>query len=174
MTFNLKKLSLALASSATIAALSLSAFAADAPAQDKAAPDKAAQEKQAKQAIEVRKAAFTLIGNSFRPLGDVAQGKTEFNQADVQNRANRILVLTDFLDHSFPEASNLGEPATKTKAEAWTKKAEFDSELKKFKEDVANLVKVTATEKTASEAFKTAVGAVGKDCKSCHEGFKVK
>lgn len=24
------------------------------------------------------------------------------------------------------------------------------------------------------QAFKTAVGAVGKDCKSCHEGFKVK
>lgn len=169
MTINLKNLSFALASSVSIAALSLNAFAADAPA-----PDKAAQEKQAKQAIEVRKAAFTLIGNSFRPLGDVAQGKTEFNQADVQSRANRILVLTDFLDHSFPEASNLGEPATKTKAEAWTKKAEFDNELKKFKEDVANLVKVTATEKTASEAFKTAVGAVGKDCKSCHEGFKVK
>ncbi len=84
------------------------------------------------------------------------------------------MALTDFLDHSFPETSNLGEPATKAKADAWTKKVEFDSELKKFNVDIANLVKVAPTERTASEAFKAAVGAVGKDCKRCHEGFKVK
>jgi cytochrome c556 len=35
-------------------------------------------------------------------------------------------------------------------------------------------VKVAATETTATDAFKTAAGAVAKDCKSCHEGFKAK
>src|SRR6187402_2245460 len=167
MTSRLKKLSLAL-----LATASVNGFAADAPAAEKPAESPAA--KQAKQAIDVRQAAFTLISNSFRPIGEASQGKIEYNQADIQSRANRILVLTDFLDHSFPESSNLGEPDTKAKADVWTKKAEFDSELKKLKEDVANLVKVVTTEKTASEAFKTAVGTVGKDCKSCHEGFKVK
>ncbi len=167
MTMSFKKLGLVLLASASV-----NTFAADAPAAEKAAESPAA--KQAKQAIEVRKAAFTLIGNSFRPIGEASQGKIDYNQADIQSRANRILVLTDFLDHSFPEASNLGEPSTKTKADAWTKKAEFDKELKKFKDDVASLVKVATTEKTATDAFKAAAGAVAKDCKSCHEGFKVK
>ena len=167
MKLTLKNVSLAI-----VAAASVNTFAADAPAPEKAAESPAA--KQAKQAIDIRQAAFTLIANSFRPIGEASQGKIEYNQADIQSRANRILVLTDFLDHSFPESSNLGEPATKTKAEAWTKKADFDKELKKFKDDVASLVKVAATEKTATDAFKTAAGAVAKDCKGCHDNFKSK
>ncbi len=157
---------------AFLASVSANLFAAD-PAPAPAA-DKQAGPNPAKQAISVRKAAFTLIGASFKPLADVAQGKAEYNQVDVQKRANRILVLSEFLDHSFPEPSNLGEPDTKAKADVWTKKAEFDSKLKEFQDHAATLAKVTATEKTASNAFKDAFGAVAKDCKSCHEGFKAK
>lgn len=167
MNLTLKTLSFTL-----LASVSINLFAAD-PAPAPAA-DKQSGPNPAKQAITVRKAAFTLIGNSFKPIGDAAQGKAEYNQADIQKRANRILVLSEFLDNAFPEASNVGEPDTKTKPEAWTNKAEFDKKLKEFQEHAATLVKVTATEKTASDAFKDAFGAVAKDCKGCHENFKVK
>lgn len=166
MNLTLKILSLSL-----LVTASASLFAAD---PTPAATDKQAGPNPAKQAIAVRKAAFTLIGNSFKPLGDAAQGKAEYNQADIQKRANRILVLSEFLDNAFPEASNLGEPDTKTKADAWTNKAEFDKKLKDFQEHAATLAKVAATEKTASDTYKEAFGAVAKDCKSCHETFKVK
>lgn len=166
MNLTLKTLSLSL-----LVTASASLFAAD-PAP--AAADKQAGPNPAKQAIAVRKAAFTLIGNSFKPLGDAAQGKAEYNQADIQKRANRVLVISEFLDNAFPEASNLGEPDTKTKADAWTDKAEFDKKLKDFQEHAATLAKVAATEKTASDAYKEAFGAVAKDCKGCHETFKVK
>jgi len=167
MNLTLKTLSLAL-----LATASVNLFAADAaPAP---AADKSAGPNPAKQAIAVRKAAFTLIGNSFKPIGDAAQGKADFNQADIQKRANRILVLSEFLNSSFPEASNVGEPDTKAKADVWTNKAEFDKKLKDFQEHAATLAKVSATEKTASDAFKDAFGAVAKDCKGCHESFKAK
>lgn len=159
---------------AVLASLSASLFAADAPATAEKPAAAPAGPNPAKQAIAVRKAAFTLIANSFKPIGDAAQGKAEYNQADIQKRANSILVLTDFLDSSFPEASNLGEPDTKSRPEVWSKKEEFAKQLKDFKEHAATLAKVAATEKTASDAFKDAFGAVAKDCKSCHEGFKVK
>ncbi|MET0355725.1 MAG: cytochrome c [Cellvibrio sp.] len=158
---------------ALLASLSANLFAADEPAAKPAAAP-ASGPNPAKQAIAVRKAAFTLIANSFKPIGDAAQGKAEYNQADILKRANSIVVLSDFLDASFPEASNLGEPDTKSKAEIWTKKEDFAKHLKDFKEHAATLAKVAATEKTASDAFKDAFGAVAKDCKSCHEGFKVK
>ncbi len=167
MKLILKTLSLALLASASI-----NLFAAD-PAPAPAA-DKPAGPNPAKQAVNVRKAAFTLIGNSFKPIGDAAQGKAEYNQADIQKRANRILVVSEFLDSSFPEASNLGEPDTKAKAEVWTNKADFDKKLKEFQEHAATLAKVSATEKSASDAFKEAFGAVAKDCKGCHESFKAK
>ncbi len=165
MSLTLKVLSFGL-----LAATSATLFAAE------AAPsaDKQAGPNPAKQAIAVRKAAFTLIGNSFKPIGDAAQGKAEYNQADIQKRANRIVMLSEFLDSAFPEASNLGEPDTKTKADAWTNKAEFDKKLKDFQEHAATLAKVAATEKTASDAFKEAFGNLAKDCKGCHESFKAK
>lgn len=167
MHFALKTLSFALLASASI-----NLFAADAaPAP---AGDKPAGPNPAKQAIGVRKAAYTLIASSFKPIGDAAQGKAEYNQADIQKRANRILVVSEFLDSSFPEVSNLGEPDTKAKADVWTNRAEFDKKLKDFQEHAATLAKVTATEKTASDAFKDAFGAVAKDCKGCHETFKAK
>lgn len=159
-----KKLSFLLLVSASANLLAHTAMAADAPAKDK----------QAKQAIETRQAAYHLIANSFKPIGDAVQGKAEFNQADIQKRANRILMLTDFLEASFPESSNLGEPDTKASADIWTKKAEFDKKLKDFQEHAASLAKVAATETSATPAFKDAFGAVAKDCKGCHDSFKVK
>lgn len=160
---------------ALLASVSANLFAADAPAGDKpAAAPAAAGPNSAKQAIAVRKAAFTLIGSSFKPLGDAAQGKADYNQADIQKRANRILVLSEFLDSAFPEASNVGEPDTKARVEIWTQKADFDKKLKDFQEHAAALVKVAATEKTATDAYKEAFGAVAKDCKGCHENFKIK
>lgn len=149
---------------------SAATFAADAPA----AADKPAGPNSGKQAISVREAAFTLIANSFKPIGDAAQGKSEYNQTDIQKRANRIVMLSEFLDTAFPEASNLGEPATKAKADIWTNKADFDKKLKDFQEHAAVLAKVTATEKTASDAFKEAFGNLAKDCKGCHESYKAK
>jgi cytochrome c556 len=159
-----KNLSFILLVSASANLLAHTAMAADAPVKDK----------QAKNAIETRKAAFHLIATSFKPIGDAVQGKAEFNQADVQKRANRILMLTDFLEASFPESSNLGEPDTKASADIWTKRAEFDKKLKDFQEHAATLAKVAATETSATPAFKEAFGAVGKDCKGCHDSFKVK
>lgn len=164
------KIRLTLLSISLLTAMSTSTFAADAAP----AADKPAGPNPGKQAIAVRKAAYTLIGNSFKPLGDIAQGKAEYNQADVQKRANRILVLSEFLDSAFPEASNLGEPDTKAKADVWTNKADFDKKLKDFQEHAAALVKVAGTEKTASDAYKEAFGNLAKDCKGCHENYKLK
>lgn len=160
-----------------LAACSADLFAADAaPAAEKAAekPAAAPAPNPGKQAIAVHKAAFTLIANSFKPIGDASQGKVEYNQADFIKRANRIVVISDFLETSFPEAANLGEPDTKTKPEAWTNKADFDKKLKEFQEHAVALSKVVNTEKTASDAFKEAAGTLGKDCKGCHDSYKLK
>jgi cytochrome c556 len=172
MKLSAQKLSFVLLAVPFLMTGSINAFAADAPSAEKAAEHTG--QNPGKQAINVHKAAFTLISNSFKPLGAAAQGKIEYNQIDFQKRANRILVLTDFLETSFPETANLGEPDTQAKAEVWTNRAEFDKKLKNLQEDAATLVKVIGSEKSASDAFKEATGAVAKDCKSCHEKFKAK
>ncbi len=152
------------------AVLLLSLFANAAFAQQAAAPGP----NPARQAIEARKAVFTLIGNNFKPVGETLQGKKPYDAADIQKRAARVAFLADFIAETLPEVSNTGLPDTKAKAEVWSDRAGFDKKLNEFREHTAALVKVAATETTASDAFKAAAAAVGQDCKSCHEAYKVK
>lgn len=128
----------------------------------------------AKQAIAVRKATFSLIANNFKGIGETLQGKVEYNQADILKRAQRVAFLSEFLDGTFPAESNLGEPATKTKASAFKEKEKFDQLIKEFQEKTAELAKVAAVETTASDAFKKAAGAVAQTCKGCHDAYKHK
>jgi len=150
---------------------SSSVFAADEPAKAAAA---APGPSPAKQAIAVRKAAFLLIGNNFKPIGEVLQGKAPYNQADVVKRAERVAFLSLLVDGTFPEDSNLGTPDTKAKAEVWEKKVEFDKLLKEFQVNAATLAQVAAKETTASDAFKKAAKAVAEGCKGCHDVYKEK
>jgi cytochrome c556 len=149
------------------ATLSSGLYAADAaaPAADVAA---------AKQAVAVRKAAFTLIANNFKPIGEVLQGKATYNQVEIVKRAERVAFLSLLLDGTFPDASNLGEPTTKSKPEIWAKKADFDKQIKEFQVNATALAEIAAKESTASDAFKAAAKAVAEGCKGCHDAYKAK
>lgn len=152
------------------AVLMLSLIAGAVTAQPAAAPGP----NPARQAIEARKAVFTLIANNFKPIGDTLQGKKPYDAAEIQKRAARVAFLADFIAETLPEVSNTGLPDTKAKPEIWSDRPGFDKKLGEFREHVAALAKVSTTETTASDAFKTAAAAVGQDCKSCHEAYKVK
>jgi cytochrome c556 len=159
---------------ALLVSTSASLFAADPTPASTATPAAVPGPYPAKQAIAVRKASFTLIANNFKPIGDVLQGKATFDAAEIQKRATRVAFLSEFLTDAFPDVSNLSEPDTKAKPNIWTNRAEFDKKLKDFQDHAATLAQVAAKETTNSEAFKAAAGAVGQDCKGCHEKFKAK
>ena len=145
-----------------------------APAPAPAARAGGAGPSPTKQAIETRKAAYTLIGNYFRQLGAVAKGTAPYDEADATKRAVRIAFLSNLPGEAFPDVSNVGEPDTKAKADVWTNRADFDKRLKDFQAHAVALVQVNATEKGATDGFKAAVVALGEDCKGCHDTYKVK
>jgi len=130
--------------------------------------------KQARQAVEVRKAVFTLIGSNFQPLGNILKGTVPYDSGKVKVNVARLAVLSEFVNDIFPDYSNLGEPETKTKADAWTNKEDLLKRIADFQAHAQNLVKVSATEGDATDAFKAAVTAVGQDCKGCHDLYKAK
>ncbi|RZA00719.1 MAG: cytochrome c, partial [Moraxellaceae bacterium] len=117
---------------------------------------------------------FTLIGNNFKLIGDVLQDKAPYDAAEIAKRAKRIAFLTDFLDGTFPDVSNLGEPDTKAKAEVWSKSDDYQKRLKDFKEHANALATLVSKDNTNSAAFKTAAETLGKDCKGCHDNYKAK
>lgn len=127
---------------------------------------------QAKQAIDYRKAVFTLIGGNFRPLGEVLQGKSPYDAAEAQKRAARLQFLAGLLDESFPEVSSTGD--TRARPEIWGNRAEFNAKLKEFQGHIATLTQVASRDKSTVDEFKAAAGAVGQDCKGCHEDYRTK
>lgn len=137
-------------------------------AQSPPAPD------PAKQAVENRQAIYKLIGNNFKPIGDVLQGRAPFDAAEVQKRATRVAFLSKLAGEAFPEVSNAGLPSTKAKSDIWSNRGEFDKRLAKFADDAQALAQVAAKETSTSDAFKNAALAVAQDCKGCHENFREK
>ncbi|MDB5986921.1 MAG: cytochrome c prime [Nevskia sp.] len=136
------------------------------------APAPAAASPAAKQAIQVRQAIFTLIGNNFKPVGETLQGKTPYDANDIQKRTARVAFLAPLLTDAFPDISSSGD--TKAKPEIWSNRAYFDRKLKDFQDHTVALAQVADKDKSGSDAFKTAAAAVGKDCKGCHEDYKAK
>lgn len=128
----------------------------------------------AKQAIEVRKAVYTLIGANFRPIGGLLQGRAQYDAADFQKRIARIAFLSELAGEAFPEVSNSGLPDTKAKSDIWTDRADFDKRLKDFQEHAKALVQVNAKEQGATDAFKAAAGVLAQDCKGCHDKYREK
>ena len=161
---------LALAASAMLVALTASAQTPPAPPAGGPPPGPS----PAKQAIDVRKAVYTLISANFRPIGGLMSGRGQYDAADIQKRLDRLVMLTEMAGEAFPEVSNSGMPDTKAKANIWTERADFDKRLKDFAQHAKNLAQVNAKEKGATDAFKAAASELGGDCKGCHDNYREK
>jgi len=128
----------------------------------------------AKRAVDERKAIYTLVGANFRPLGEALQGRAPYNPTELRKRAARLALLAELAADAYPDVSNAGPDATRAKAEIWSSRAEFDTRLADFVKHTQALSQVVGKETAASDAFKEAAGAVGQDCKGCHDKFREK
>jgi cytochrome c556 len=152
--------------------LALSAAAQTPPAAPTAAPTAAPPPSPASQAIAVRKAIYTLIGANFKPIGDALKGTATSDSAELVKRATRVAYFAGLVQEAFPDSSSYGD--TKAKPEIWSNRTDFDKRLKDFQTHAQALVQVAANETPSSDAFKAAAGAVGQDCKGCHDNYRAK
>lgn len=150
------------------------AWSVDAQTTTSSAAPTASGSPAARQAIDVRQSVYKLIGSNFRLLGDIVKGTAKYDAAEIDKRIARIAFLSDLLDGTFPQSSNIGEPETKAKPEVWTNQADFDKKLKDFQLRTAALSEINAKEQDATDAFKAGVTALGQDCKSCHDTYRAK
>jgi cytochrome c556 len=126
----------------------------------------------AKEAIDSRKAVFTLIGGSFRPIAEILRGNAAYESVDVGKYTTRVSLLTNFLVDAFPDASKNGD--TRAKPEIWSNRADFDKKLKDFHDHALALSQLAARPEGATDAFKTAARTVAQDCKRCHDDYRIK
>ena len=120
--------------------------------------------------VKQRKAAMTLMGKYFGPLGRMAQGKAAFNSDIVARNAGYLEVLDkmpwDGFQASTRNVKSRALPAVFDQPE------KFKEAQQKFQ---AAVDKLSAASKGVDEdAMKAAMKAVGQACGGCHKNFREK
>jgi len=129
-----------------------------------------AQTMKPEDQIEVRQAAYTLMGYSFGGIAAMAQGKRPYNKEEAIKDADLLVQVAALPQNFFGEGTDKGD--TRAKPEIWTKRAEFDDKMKKMLAEVAKLPAVTRTGDL--EAIKVQAKATGSTCGACHDEFRIK
>jgi len=126
----------------------------------------------AERAIEYRQAVYKIVAGNFGPLSQVAQGKAEFKGDAATKQAARLAQIATFVGDAYPDISREGK--TRALPAIWTNRKEFDQLVADFGTHTKTLAEVVENSSSAGEELKTAVAAVGNDCKSCHDKFRSK
>ena len=120
--------------------------------------------------ISTRKAIMKSVGAAAGAGGGMLKGEIPFNPA-VANLALRTMdaAASTFGDY-FPDGSQSGMD-TEASPKIWEDMAGFDAKVADFKAATAAAVEAKPAD---LDSFKAAFGNVAQNCKSCHEGYRVK
>ena len=143
-----------------------------AAAQTPPAPGATPGPTPAERAIEYRQAVYKVVAGNFAPLSQVAQGKAEFKAEVAPKQAARLAQIATFVGDAYPDISKEGK--TRALPAIWSNRKEFDQIVQDFTAHTKTLAEVAENSSSAGEELKSAVAAVGNDCKSCHDKFRSK
>lgn len=128
-----------------------------------------AQFAKPEDAIKYRQGALFVMQQNFSRVAAMAAGKAPFD-AKVAAESASVAEFTSRLPWAgFTEGTDKGRD-NRAKSEIWSEKGRFNDYAEKMQIEMA---KLNAAAKTGSlDSLKTAVGAVGGSCKTCHDAFR--
>ncbi|GAA4897491.1 cytochrome c [Ferrimonas pelagia] len=119
-------------------------------------------------AIAYRQAAFGLIKENFADMGAMLKNKKPMDAAIFAERAQHLAMLSAIPFNGFIAGSDQGK--TDALAKIWQDRSEFDAKAEQFVAATAELAQISAS--GDPKAMAKAFGAVGKNCKGCHQQYK--
>jgi len=124
----------------------------------------------AEDPILVRQALMKNTGAAMGTLAKMAKGEMEFDAAAAALSV-RIMQSTAYgVGFYFPKGSETGNKTTVSPA-VWEKRGDFDAALASFQATTSAAV---ANPPKTKEELGATVGALGKNCGTCHKAFRVK
>lgn len=127
-----------------------------------------AKDTHPEQWLTKRTTIFKKMTKTLEPLGLVARGHKDHVKSEFVEGAAALKALSTQPWANFPVDGNY--PPTRAKPEVWSKPAEFKQAQDNYLATVDKLVEVSGSGDMT--AIGTAVNAVEKSCKSCHEQFR--
>ena len=127
-----------------------------------------AQFAKPEDAVKYRQSSLSVMATHFGRIGAMVQGRVPFDAKAAADNAELVATLSKLPWAGFAP----GADSPKAKAEIWSNAAKFKEESDKLQVETGKLL---AAAKTGNlDALKTAFGATGGACKSCHDDFRAK
>jgi len=123
----------------------------------------------AKDAIDYRQSAFTMIRHNTGDIGEMLQGKVPFDAKRVQQRADALAALAPLPWAAFSTAGT-EKGGGDAKAEIWADFKDFTAKADKFQVDTKALQ--TAAQSGDQAKIKAAFATFRGNCKACHDKYK--
>lgn len=118
--------------------------------------------------IAARKAVMKDIGDQTKVAGAMVKGDVAYDAAKAATIFKSYTDGAAKFGSLFPAGTENGD--TKAAPAIWSDRAGFDAAVTKFKADIAANVGSIGTE----AGFKTAMAAVGDNCRTCHQTYKLR
>ncbi|HBT00154.1 c-type cytochrome [Salipiger marinus] len=130
-----------------------------------------AQEQDLSGNVKARQGQFRIMAINLGILGDMAQGKTEYDAEAAQAAADTLVAVSTINQPPlWPEGSSeMDMDGTRAKAEIWDNMDDFASKWAGFGEAASAMQQVAAT---GQEAIGPAMGGLGGACKACHDTYR--
>ena len=133
-----------------------------------AATSSMAQFAKPEDAIKYRKNTLFVMQQHFGRVAGMASGKVPFDAKVAADNAAVAEYMAKLPWAAFGEGTDKGD--TRAKPEIWKEPAKFKEYADKL---TAEMAKLSAAAKTGNlDSIKTAVGAVGGSCKTCHDAYR--
>lgn len=128
-----------------------------------------AQFAKSEDAIKYRQSALFVMQQNFSRVAAMAAGKAPFDAKVAADSAGVAEFMSKLPWAAFGEGTDKGRD-NRAKAEIWSDKAKFNDYADKMQHE---MTKLNAAAKTGNlDSIKSAVGAVGGSCKTCHDAFR--
>jgi cytochrome c556 len=128
-----------------------------------------AQFAKAEDAIKYRQSALFVMQQNFGRVAAMAAGKAPFDAKLAADSAAVAEFVSKLPWTAFGDGTDKGRD-NRAKAEIWSDKAKFNDYADKMQQEMTKLN--TAAKSGSLDGIKSAVGAVGTACKTCHDAFR--
>lgn len=119
--------------------------------------------------IKARQELMKSVGKSTKAMAQMVKGEAPYEAGQVKKAADTIAAVPAKYVTLFPEGS--GEGDTEAGPKIWSDMDGFKAEAEKLE---ASAKEVSAATGNGEDAFKAAFVEMTQNCKSCHEGYRVK
>lgn len=127
-----------------------------------------AQFAKAEDAIKYRQSAMFIQGQHAGRLGAMAAGRVPYDTTSAVANAEVVAQISRLPWAGFGPGTEGG----KAKPDIWKEQAKFKELSERLMADTDKLL--VAAKAGNLDALKTAMGAVGETCKTCHDTFRSK